>query len=339
MRVQRLEKEGATAGWLGLLLGLLVPCEAFAGEWTAIAEQKILYTDNVFELSSARRLTLAEDPSQPTVVNADRPSDLVFEPAVEVIRSFGSGGQTTDLSFKAHGFLFTQNPIFNHGTYRIQVKHAWSPETSLLLRYRYVPNQFLGLNNERQSGKRLLEEERVTSHIVRAQLEQRLSPAWTGTVIARYGLRLYNEVFSERDTRFYTLGPQLQWTVLPRLSVTAAYLYERGLADGRDQPQFVDDISYRQHFASIGAELGLAEALSLRLQYGYRRKDFTSELAGDTHLGRHDDTHQGTAELGYKLTEAATLTLGFQRTQRTSTNVSKDFFDTNTSLGIHYRFQ
>ena len=339
MRDQRVGGEGATAGWLCLLLGAFIPFEAFAGDWTAIAEQKVLYTDNVFELSSARRLTLAEDPSQPTVVNADRPSDLVFEPAVELIRTFASGRQKTDLSFKAHGFLFTHNPIFNHGTYRIQVKHAWSPETSLLLRYRYVPNQFLGLNNERQSGLRLLEEERVTSHIFRAQLEQRLAPAWTGTFIARYGLRFYNEAFAERDTRFYTLGPQLQWAMLPRLSVTVSYLYERGLADGRDQPQFADDISYRQHFASIGAELGLAEAWSLRLQYGYRRKDFTSDLTGDTHLGRHDDTHQGTAELGYRLTEAATLTLGFQRTQRTSTNVSKDFFDTNTSLGIQYRFQ
>jgi opacity protein-like surface antigen len=338
LRAQRLEKVGATAAGLGLLAGLLIPCEAFAGDWAVIAEQKVLYTDNVFELSSARRLTLAEDPSQPTVVNADRPSDVVVEPALEITRSFTSGRQQTDLSLKAHGFLFTQNPIFNHGTYRIQVKHAWSPETSLLLRYRYVPNQFLGVNNERQSGLRLLEEERVTSHIIRAQLERHLATDWAGTFVARYGLRAYNEVFSERDTRFYTLGPQLQWSALPRLSVTVAYLYERGLSDGRDQPQFADDISYRQHFASIGTEIGFAEALSLRLQYGYRRKEFTSELAGDTHLGRHDDTHQGTAELGYRLTEAATLTLGFQRTQRTSTNASKDFFDTNTSLGVRYRF-
>jgi hypothetical protein len=329
----------AGAGWLCGLLGLLFPLETVASDWSVVAEQKVLYTDNVLELSSARRLTLTEDPSQPTVVTPDRPSDVVVEPAIDVVRSFSSGPRKTDLSFKAQGFLFTQNPIFNHGTYRIQLKHAWSPETSLLLRYRYVPNLFLGPNFERRSGTRSLQEERVTSHIFRAQLEQRLAPRWTATIVARYGLRLYNDVFAERDTRFYTLGPQVQWAVLPRLSLTAAYLYERGLADGREQTQFADDVSYRQHFASISADLRLAEALSLRLQYGYRRKDFTSELTGDTHLNRHDDTHQGTAELSYGLTQATTITLGFQRTQRTSTLVARDFFDTNTSVGVQYRFR
>lgn len=324
--------------WLCGLLWLFVPIKAFAADWSVVAEQRVLYTDNVFELSSARRLTLPEDPSQPTVVNPDRPSDVVWEPAVDVIRSFSSGQQKTDLSFKAHGFLFTQNPIFNHGTYRMQMKHAWNPETSLLLRYRYVPNLFLGLNFERRSGLFLLEQERVTSHIFRAQLERRLAPDWTGTFVARYGLRFYNEVFAERDTWFYTIGPQIEWAVLPRLALTAAYLYERGLADGREQTQFLDDVSYRQHFASISADLRLVVPLSLRLQYGYRRKDFTSDLTGDTHQNRHDDTQQGTAELRYHVTDATTLTLGFQRTQRTSTKVAKDFFDTNTSFGVQYRF-
>ncbi len=323
---------------LSVLLVLSLPLEAVSADWSAVAEQKVLYTDDVFQLSSARRLALAEDPSQPTIVPVDKPDDVVWESALEVIRSSRSRLGKTELSLKAHGFIFTDHSIFNHGNYRLQLKQALSPGMSLLLRYRYVPNLFLGSNFERRSGTRSLQEERVTSHIWRAQLERQLSDAWTVTMTTRFGLRFYNDVFDERNTKFYTIGPHLDYAALSNLTLSLGYQYERGLADGRNRPQFADDVSYRQHFASIGADVKFAELWSLRLQYGYRRKDFTSDLVGDTHLGRHDDTHQGTAELAYRLTAAATVTLGFQRTQRTSTHVSKDFFDTNTSLGVQYRF-
>ena len=55
------------------------------------------------------------------------------------------------------------------------------------------------------------------------------------TLVGRYGLRLYNQVFSERDTKFYTIGPRLQLFATPWSIVTLDYLYERGLADGRDE--------------------------------------------------------------------------------------------------------
>ena len=82
----------------------------------------------------------------------------------------------------------------------------------------------------------------------------------------------------------------------------------------------------------------LIESLSLHLAYIYRRKDFTSELLGDTHLNRHDDSHQGMAEFRYRLNETASLSASFQRTQRTSTVVTRDFNDTIYSLGGSYRF-
>ena len=48
------------------VLGTAQASAADTEGWSAIAEQKVLYTDNAFQLSSARRLSLAEDPSQPT---------------------------------------------------------------------------------------------------------------------------------------------------------------------------------------------------------------------------------------------------------------------------------
>ncbi len=59
-----------------------------------------------------------------------------------------------------------------------------------------------------------------------------------------------------------------------------SYLYERGLADGHEQPQFADDVSYYLHMVSGGAEFRFTRAWDLGLTYVHRRKTFTSGLAG-----------------------------------------------------------
>ena len=324
---------------LGSVVFGAVPAFAESADgWSAIAEQKVLYTDNAFQFSSARRLALAEDPSQPTNVQTDKPSDVVWEPSLDVRRTSSNRFGKLEVSAKAHGFIFTDHSVFNHGNYRIQVKQALSPETSVLFRYRYIPNLFLGPNFERRTGTQSVEDERVTSHIWRAQLERTLSDFVSVTMTARVGLRLYNDVFAERDTFFYTLGPQMDYAVRQDLTLSLGYQYERGLADGRGDTRFNDDVSYRQHFVSAGGDLRMTPKLSLNLMYAFRRKDFTTELAGDTHLGRRDTTHQGTAELRYALTDATGITLGVQHGQRTSNVTTKDFNDTNTSLGIQHRF-
>ncbi len=325
-----------SAASLLLLFGL--PVRAIA-EWSAIAETKVLYTDNVFELSSSRRLALAEDPSQPAVVPVKKASDVVWEPAIDLRhRSRPANLGETEFSVKAAGFVFTDNPIFNHGNYRIQLKQGLDADTSILIRYRFVPNLFLGPNTERRTGLRLPEEERVTSHIWRVQLERRLSESVLGTLVGRYGLRQFNDVFAERDTAFWSAGPQLDWMVVPRVTLSLAYLFEQGLADGREQTQFRDDVSYRQHFTSIGATVQITGPLSFLAGYAYRRKEFTSEIVGDSNRGVVDSTHQGSAEFQYRLSAAAIITLGIQRSQRTSNVSSREFFNTNTSFGVQYRF-
>ena len=308
-------------------------------EWSAITESKVLYTDNVFELSSSRRLALAEDPSQPTVVPVKDASDVVWEPSIDVRhRSRPTSLGDTEVSVKAAGFIFTDHALFNHGNYRIQVKQALDADTSILIRYRYVPNLFLGPNTERRTGLRLPEEERVTSHIWRVQLERRLSDSLIGTLVGRYGLRQFNDVFAERDTVLWSAGPQVDWLVTPRVTLSVAYLFEQGLADGREQTQFRDGVSYRQHFTSVGATVQITEPLSFMVGYAYRRKEFISEIVGDSNRGVVDTTHQGSAELQYRLSDAAIVTLGVQRSQRISNASSRDFFNTNTSLGLQYRF-
>ncbi len=170
------------------------------------------------------------------------------------------------------------------------------------------------------------------------QLEQKVNDQWMITLVGRYGLRFYNDVFSERHTTFYTIGPRVQYAATPWALVTLDYLYERGLADGRDEPQFQDDVSYRQHFVSFGTLFQLTTPVSLQLIYVYRHKQFTTDMPGNPLLGNTDQLHQGTAELHYDVSPAARITLGFQRTQRSSSVAFRDFFNTNTSVGFRYIF-
>ena len=322
--------------FLGLLVLVCLPRSVMA-EWSAIAESKASYTNNVTNFSAARRLKFSEDPSQPTALPSQL-SDVIWDPSLEVLRSSSSTLGPNELSVKAQGFIYTNNPIFNHGDYRLQFKQGLSTDTSLLLRYRNVPNQFLGPNIEHRTGSNLIQEERVSSQTWRTELEHRVNESWRLTLIGRYGLRSYNDAFAERDTKFWTLGSQVQYVLNPRVAMSMGYLYERGLADGRGNTQFNDDVSYRLHAVSAGTDLTLIESLSLHLAYIYRRKDFSSDLLGDTHLNRHDNIHQGMAELRYRLTTSASLLASFQQTQGVSTVVTRDFHDTIYSLGGSYRF-
>lgn len=316
----------------------LVISDPVRAEWAVIGGQKTSYTTDVFQFSAARRLSFSEDPSVPTALDLEQEQDVVWEPSLEIIRRFAGATGHPELSFKARGFLYTLNPIFNHGDYRLQWRQAMAPGTSLLVRYHYVPNLFLGPNFERRTGERLIEEERVTTHRWRLELERHFSDRLKGTFIVRYGLRFYNEPFAERDTQFWTVGPKIDLVATSWATVTLGYLHERGLAEGRSEPQFADDVSYYLHHVSLGTELRFSSRLSLALIYTYQRKDFTSDFVGDTHMGRLDQTHQGLAELAYRLSSAATLSFAVQRTQRTSTFALRGFHDTIVSLGGEYRF-
>lgn len=119
---------------------------------------------------------------------------------------------------------------------------------------------------------------------------------------------------------------------------TLSYLYERGLADGLGDARFNDDVSYREHFVSIGPEVRLKDTVTVSLIYAYRLKLFTSDLIGDAYFNRADNTHQGTAELSYALLPAAVITLGYQRTQRDSTNEIRAFHADIFSIGVRYSF-
>ncbi len=133
------------------LSGLLMFPGVGVAEWSIRSEGKIFYTNDAALFSATRRLGRAEDPTQPVVDGglAKQGDDMVFEPVAEVAKSFPLLGRKTEFSIKGQGFVFTDNPRFNHGTLGVQNKVHLSSSTQLLLRYHYNPDLLLGTNEVR----------------------------------------------------------------------------------------------------------------------------------------------------------------------------------------------
>lgn len=324
-----------------VLAGILVLGAAPAfGEWSILTGAAVSYTTNIFQFSSASRLSIHEDPSQPIPVRdvLSKPSDVIWQPSIRVGRSWSSRLGISDVSFKTEGALYTQNPSFNNAYYRLAYRQELQPKkTAVQFIYRYTPHQLLGPGRIRSQSDEY-GEVRTTSHIWRAELQRQITERWVGTFISRYGLRLYQEPFTERDTQFWSIGPQIEFAVRSWSIITVAYLYERGLAAGRDDPQTDLDMSYFLHYASFGVRFELAKPLWLNLGYIYRFRGFTSDLAGDIEFGRRDVIHQGAAELRYAVSDSLHLRLGFQQVQQHSTLGSRSFYSSTVTYGVEYRF-
>jgi hypothetical protein len=144
--------------------------------------------------------------------------------------------------------------------------------------------------------------------------------------------------FSERDTTFWTIGPHVVWHVTHRVALLLGYHYERGLADGREQPQFKDDVSYINNYVSLGLEAELTERLSLEFGAHFERNNWTSDIAGDERKDGHETVVQGEVTAKYRLTERFALMCGFQRSQRKQSFEPETVHNTNAFLGASYLF-
>lgn len=296
----------------------------------------LFYTDDVGIFSATRRLTRDGDPTQPAIDTnlTNQGSDVVFEPHLKVSVPFDSRLGTTELSLRGQGFIYAENPRFNHGTLRVQAVQAFSTETRLRLRFYYAPDQFLGENEVRQPGVEGVAQEVLTSYIWSARVERQIVPDLELRLLTRYGLRRYEEPFTERDTDFWTIGPHLEWRLSQRIALRTGYHYERGLADGRSQPQLEDDVSYINHYGSADLDIELTERLSFMMAVHYERNNWTSGIVGDERNGAHEDIVQGEAILVRRLANGWRVFVGFQRSSRKESFEPETIENTNVGLGV-----
>jgi hypothetical protein len=319
----------------------LLPEPSSAKEgWSLEGQGTLFYTDDVGLFSASRRLSRDGDPTQPAIdsILTNQGSDMVFEPMANITRSSKNNLGRLDLNMQGQGFLFTENPEFNHGTLRVQATQDLSSSTRAQARFYYAPNQFLGNNEERQSGQHQLAAERFTSYIWSTRLIHDVTPDLSLRLLGRYGMRRYNEAFSERNTNFWTIGPHVDWRVAPKIKLGLSYHYERGLAVGRNQPQFEDDTSYINHYFSADIDVELTERLSLLTAIHFEHNIWTSSLAGDERNGAYENIYQGEMTLTYRLTESIQGFGGVQRSSRKQSFEPSSIKDTNVGIGLSAQF-
>jgi hypothetical protein len=122
------------------------------------------------------------------------------------------------------------------------------------------------------------------------------------------------------------------------VKLVLGYHYERGLADGRGQPQYKDDVSYVNNYFTAGVEAELTKRLGFELAVHYERNDWTTKYIGDERYGANEKVFQGEIMFWYRLTDQYGLTAMFQRSNRRQSFEHEHVFNTNLSVGVTYQF-
>lgn len=325
-------------------------------DWATTTHGTLFYTDDVALFSATRRLTLDGDPTQPALDNrlTGQGSDGVFEPMLDVARSFDTAYGTTTLDLRGQAYIYFDHTRFNHGTLRVQATQAFSPRTSLIIRYYYAPDLFLGENEVRSASGEAesmsmepgsieelpveLAAERVTSQIGTMRLEQALGGGVSLRLLGRCGTRRYNEQFAQRNLNFWTLGPHVQWRPIERVKLVVGYHFEKGTADGASQPALADDVSYVNNYASTELEWELDDRVTLMTALHFERNDWSSSLQGDERNGAFETVWQGELILMYHLDERTILYGGVQHSSRSENVRSGSIPNTNVALGLQAHF-
>lgn len=308
-------------------------------EWSAEVNNSAYYTDDVALFSVTRRLSLKDDPTQPTVDRPNQGGDKVYEPSVELEWSGANALGEIHWSWDAGGYVFVDRSAYTHGLYELQLSQTLPTDTKVSLLYNLVPDLFLGKNLFRQAnGKESEHDEKLTNHYWSLHLDQPLTGTLTIRLLGRYGLRHYNEPFQHRDTRFWTLGPHLEWQIHPGMELLLGYHYEQGTAAHQRAAHFPDDVSYINHYASAEFKIRLLDKLTGVFIFDYETIAFTSRGIDDEHRGASENVYQGEIELLYELDESATVKLGWQHGSRKLTTEQQTVRNNNLWLGLEYVF-
>ncbi len=307
---------------INLMVIFAQPCGA---EWELEVESNVFYTNDVALFSPTRRLSRHQDPTQPVLDGAlaNQGDDVVYEPAAQVTKKFEFMGTPSEILVRGQGFVFLNETDFNHGSLGIKVAHELTPSITFNYGYFFGPNLFLGENEVRESQEDeedppQMKDEEVTTHYWATALDYQFPGEQDVTIrlLGRYGLRNYDSGFQQRDTKFWTVGTHVEWALTKKIEVALGYHYERGLADGRRQPELRDDISYYNHFASGELTIELTEQVGLEMGVHYEFNGYTTGIAGDERNGEYENVVQGDILTTYKVTNAIELTAGLQAAYR-----------------------
>jgi hypothetical protein len=322
-----------------LVIAMLIVGTNVNAEWSLKTDNSAFYTDDVALFSVTRRLSLKDDPTQPTVDRPGQGGDFVYEPGATLEWQDENALGKLLMAIDASGYIFADQSAFSHGLYEFRLAQTFTNNAKISLHYNFVPDLFLGKNAfRRANGEESEHDEILTNHYWSLRLDQPLTQNLTVRLFSRYGLRNYNEPFQHRDTQFWTLGPHIEWVINPDMELLIGYHYEQGSASHQRAAHFPDDVSYINHYASTEFKIRLLDKLTGIFIFDYENNKFTSRRIDDEHLGASENVYQGEVELLYELTELAIVKLGWQHGSRKLTTEQASIKNNNVWLGLEYVF-
>jgi len=331
---------------------------AFISVWAlnAYADYEIEFTNNGFYTDDAslftvsRQLSLLDDPTQPTVDIPARLADFVYEPLIKASWRDENQANSLVINLQAGGYVFSDNPDFTHSRMEFSISRAFKSNTHVELIYKFIPDRLLGNNILRSemnlSGDNFADEteptltpEQVTSHSWSTHIMQHIREDFSLHMLARYGLRKYNQSFNHRDTHLWTLGTHAAWEISRSTRLFFGYHYERGLVDFlRGAEQFNDDVSYVSHYASVELIQELADDFEVNLIFDFEHNNFTTNNLHDEHYRNPEAIFQGEVELKYRANPRTEIALGYQHGRRKKDKETVNFSNNNLWLGVTYTF-
>jgi hypothetical protein len=200
---------------IGLMSFILVVGNNANAGWSLKTDNNAFYTDDVALFSVTRRLSLKDDPTQPTVDRPSQGGDFVYEPSAELEWSGNDAFGEINLSMDAGGYVFVNQSAFTHGLYEFQLSQTFVTDTKISLHYNFVPDLFLGQNLFRQAnGEESEHDEKLTNHYWSIHVDQPIADNLTIRLLGRYGLRNYNAPSSIVTPRFGHWGRILSGQLL-----------------------------------------------------------------------------------------------------------------------------
>jgi hypothetical protein len=313
-------------------------------QWTGELDTNIYHTDDIGLFSVTRRLSLLEDPTQPVVDHPNQGSDFIYEPSAELMWANHNSLGEFELRFDLGAYVFVDHDDFTHGFYQLQLIQTFFTGIELRFFYDFIPDLFLGENDllagepEHENEDQELFQERLTSHIWAAHINQHISEHLSLRLLGRYGLRNYDAPFKYRDTRFWTIGPHLEWEFAPGFELLIGYHYERGRTNQHNVRRQLEDIAYINHYMSAELKIPLLDKLSAVLIFDYEHNIFTSKYDDDIHHNASENIYQGELELLYELNQQTTIKLGWQHGNRKFNFEDNSVRNNNLWLGIEYGY-
>lgn len=298
----------------------------------------LIYDDNVWQYSDTDRKNFDNNPNNTFFQRTESLDDFIWEPFLYLSLKPFKKNLTTQLFADLTGDFHARNTSLNFGTYRMGLEQGLGEKTRALITYTLTPRVFVGISRERRGGT--LVGETVTNHTTRFLIQKEIQDLDLG-LTAHYKFRDYNDAFNEQDNDIYGVGLESKIFSSYGLKTWTAYLFELGVASGRNKPGFNNDLSYVSHQFRVGPEVRVNQSLAIGVHYQLRYKEFTTNLTNDmNHYGRRDFTHTAGFNAYYEISKSTEAKLGFERVMR-RTNKNAEFFAYDESIatvGISYSF-